>query len=105
MRKSIILVIALIVSAMTFAQKAERDYTTLKGLSFGVGLPIEMRDLPGMGMTLNIGYDCAYPVNDRLAVGFYLTRRRFLGRVQEVQQCGSLSRGLPSDGRFADGIW
>ena len=73
MRKSIILVIALMVSAMTFAQKAERDYTTLKGLSFGVGLPIEMRDLPGMGMTLNIGYDCAYPVNDQLAVGFYLT--------------------------------
>ena len=73
MRKSIILVIALMVSAMTFAQKAERDYTTLKGLSFGVGLPIEMRDLPGMGMTMNVGYDCAYPVNDQLAVGFYLT--------------------------------
>ena len=31
MRKSIILVIALMVSAMIFAQKAERDYTTLKG--------------------------------------------------------------------------
>lgn len=71
MRKSIILVIALTVSAMAFAQ--ERDYTTLKGLSFGIGLPIECRDLPGMGATLNIGYDCAYPINDRFALGFYLT--------------------------------
>jgi hypothetical protein len=59
---------------MAFAQeKAERDYTTLKGLSFGIGLPFECRDLPGMGATLNIGYDCAYPVNDRFAMGFYLT--------------------------------
>ena len=32
MRKSIILVIALMVSAMTFAQNAERDYNTIKAL-------------------------------------------------------------------------
>ena len=70
MRKSIILVIALMVSAMTFA---ERDFNTLKGLSFGVGIPFECRDLPGAGMTFNIGYDCAYPINDHLAMGFYLT--------------------------------
>ena len=70
MRKSIILVMALMVSVMTFA---ERDYKTLKGLSWGVGIPIEMRDLPGMGLTANIGYDCAYPVNDQFALGFYLT--------------------------------
>ena len=78
-RKSIILVIALMVSAMTFAQQPTAnsqqptaDYTTLKGLSFGAGIPIEMRDLPGAGMTFNIGYDCAYPVNDHFAMGFYL---------------------------------
>ena len=70
MKKSIILVMALIVSAMAFA---ERDYKTLKGFSFGVGLPFEMRDLPGAGLIVNIGYDCAYPVNDRFAMGFYLT--------------------------------
>ena len=70
MKKSIILVMALIVSAMAFA---ERDYKTLKALSFGVGLPFEMRDLPGAGLTANIGYDCAYPVNDHFAMGFYLT--------------------------------
>lgn len=73
MRKSIILIIALMISAMTFAQKADRDYTTLKGFSFGAGLPIEMRDLPGAGMTFNLGYDCAYPINDKFAMGFYLT--------------------------------
>ena len=70
MRKSIILVMALMVSVMTYA---ERDYKTLKALSFGVGLPIEMRDLPGAGMTFNIGYDCAYPVKDNFYMGFYLT--------------------------------
>ena len=72
MKKSIILVMALIVSAMAFA---ERDYKTLKALSFGVGLPFEMRDLPGAGLTANIGYDCAYPINDHFAMGFYLTAR------------------------------
>ena len=70
MKKSIIVVLALMVSVMTFA---ERDYNTLKGLSWGVGLPIECRDLPGMGLTFNIGYDCAYPINDQFAMGFYLT--------------------------------
>ena len=70
MKKSIIIAVALLISAMAFA---ERDYNTLKGLSFGVGLPVEMRDLPGMGLTANIGYDCAYPINDKLAMGFYLT--------------------------------
>ena len=74
MRKSIILVIALTVSVMTFAQeKPARDYATLKGLSWGVGLPFEMRDLPGAGLTLNIGYDCAYRVKDDFYMGFYLT--------------------------------
>ena len=73
MKKSIIIAVTLLVSAMTFAQKAECDYNVLKGLSWGLGLPIEMRDLPGMGEALNIGYDCAYPVNDRFALGFYLT--------------------------------
>ena len=73
MRKSIILVIALLISAMTFAQEQPaRDYKTLKGLSWGIGLPIEMRDLPGMGMTVNIGYDCAYKVKDDFYMGFYL---------------------------------
>jgi len=73
MKKSIIIAITLLISVMTFAQKAERDYNTLKGLSWGVGLPIEMRDLPGAGMTFNIGYDCAYRVKDDFYMGFYLT--------------------------------
>lgn len=73
MKKSIIIAVALLVSVMTFAQSTEREYNTLKGLSFGVGLPFEMRDLPGAGMTLNIGYDCAYKVKDDFYMGFYLT--------------------------------
>jgi len=57
----------------SFISAQERDYTTLKALSWGIGLPIECRDLPGMGLSANIGYDCAYPVNDRFGMGFYLT--------------------------------
>ena len=69
MKKSIILAITLLLSVLAFA---ERDYNTLKGLSFGIGLPIECKDLPGMGLSANIGYDCAYPINNKLALGFYL---------------------------------
>lgn len=70
MKKSIIIAFTLLISLAAFA---ERDYNTLKGLSFGIGIPFELRDLPGMGTTFNIGYDCAYPLNDQLALGFYLT--------------------------------
>jgi len=78
MKKTIIIALALMLSAMTFAQDVQaeqpaRDMTILKGLSWGIGLPIECRDLPGMGNTLNIGYDCAYPINEHFALGFYLT--------------------------------
>lgn len=87
MKKSIILVIALMVSAMTFAQEQPtRDYNTLKGLSFGVGLPIEMRDLPGAGMTVNIGYDCAYKVKDNFYMGFYLTGGGFWGEFKQYSK-------------------
>ena len=74
MKRHIILLAALVCGAGLFAQQtAQRDYNTLKALSWGIGLPVECRDLPGMGLGANIGYDCAYPVNDRLAMGFYLT--------------------------------
>ena len=70
--KKIISLGFLLLALSLCANAQERDYTTLKGLSFGAGIPIEMRDLPGAGMTFNIGYDCAYPVNDHFAIGFYL---------------------------------
>ena len=70
MRKSILVAVLAICSLAAYA---ERDFNMLKGLSFGVGLPFEFRDLPGAGMTFNIGYDCAYPINDHFAMGFYLT--------------------------------
>lgn len=53
-------------------QQPVRDYNTLKALSFGIGLPFECRDLPGAGLSFHIGYDCAYPINNQLALGFYL---------------------------------
>ena len=60
----------------SFISAQERDYNTLKGLSFGVGLPFECRDLPGMGLTANIGFDRLFQLstfNSQLYLGFYLT--------------------------------
>ncbi len=80
MKKVVIFAFALLTSAIVFAQEetvhpqeVTRDFTTLKGLSWGLGIPFECRDLPGAGITVYIGYDCAYPINDKLAMGFYLT--------------------------------
>ena len=70
MKKYILVAVLAICSMTAFA---ERDYNRLKGLSFGVGLPFECRDLPGAGVTANIGYDCAYRLTEHLAMGFYLT--------------------------------
>ncbi len=73
-KKFVLVVVLLAMNVLAFAQNnITKDYTTLKGLSFGLGVPLECRDLPGMGASLNLGYDCAYPINDHFALGFYLT--------------------------------
>ena len=52
-RKLVLVVILLAMNALAFAQSnTTKDYTTLKGLSFGVGVPLECKDLPGMGRAL-----------------------------------------------------
>ncbi len=73
MRRHLVIAIALVLSAVACAQKTERDYSTLKGISFGVGIPFECRDLPGAGATLNVGFDRTYRMTGRWALGFYLT--------------------------------
>lgn len=74
MKKITLSILALVISLAAFAQEqTERDYNILKGLSFGTGIPFECRDLPGAGLTFNIGYDYAYPINEHLAMGLYLT--------------------------------
>lgn len=73
MRRHLVIAIALVVSVVACAQKTERDYSTLKGISFGVGIPFECRDLPGAGATLNVGFDHTYRMTGRWALGFYLT--------------------------------
>ena len=71
MKRMIILALAAICCTAAFAQ--ERNLARMKALSFGIGFPFECRDLPGMGTTFNIGYDCAYPLGDKLGLGFYVT--------------------------------
>lgn len=73
-KKLVLVVILLAMNTLAFAQSSiTKDYTTLKSMSFGIGVPFECRDLPGMGASLNLGYDCAYPISDHFALGFYLT--------------------------------
>lgn len=73
MRKSLILAFALICTISVLAQdELPRDFKTMKALSWSLGLPVECRDLPGLGNSVNIGYDCAYPINDHFALGFYI---------------------------------
>ena len=73
MRRHLVIAIALVVSAVACAQKTARDHSTLKGISFGVDIPFECRDLPGAGVTLNVGFDRTYRMTGRWALGFYLT--------------------------------
>lgn len=74
MKRKIVIAITLMMSVVVCAQnKAERDFSTLKGISLGLGVPFECRDLPGAGVTLNLGFDRTYRMNDRWALGFYLT--------------------------------
>ncbi len=46
---------------------------TLKGLSGGLALPIEIQDLNAVGMDIYLGFDYAKPLSDTFALGFYLT--------------------------------
>ena len=57
MKKSILIALALVFSAVASAQNEGR---VLKGMSIGVGVPIEFRDLKAAGANLHIGYDCAF---------------------------------------------
>ena len=96
MKKIIIFALAFVCTAASYAQKEQ-----LKALSFGVGMPIELRDLPGLGVSFNIGYDCTYPVNDNLAIGFYLTggggywsEFKHYSEIDHTHVCFRLTAGL-----------
>ena len=71
MKRTFILALALIISILSYAQNSER--TRLKGLNFGVGIPIECYDLKAAGTSLHIGGDFAYPISDKFAMGFYIS--------------------------------
>ena len=78
MKKTITLTIALIYSFIAFTQSNWKS--GLKGMNVGVGVPIEFRDLKAAGTNLHLGFDCAYPINDKIALGFYISAKGgFLG--------------------------
>ena len=73
MKRIFIFTIALICGTVVYAQNTKKDLPRLKGLNFGAGIPIECYDLKAAGLNLHIGGDFAYPVNDKFAMGFYIS--------------------------------
>lgn len=73
MKRIFILTIALICGVSVFSQNAKTELPRLKGLSFGIGIPVECYDLKAAGTNIHIGGDFAYPVNDKFAMGFYIS--------------------------------
>ena len=75
MRK-IFFILALACSIAVLAQDSisiKRDHRWIKGLSFGPGVPLEVVDLKAGGVNGHIGYDFAKPINDRFAMGMYIS--------------------------------
>ncbi|MBO4370450.1 MAG: hypothetical protein J5808_03705 [Paludibacteraceae bacterium] len=74
MKKIISIAIALICSWAAFAEDAASwSSPSLKAIDFGIGIPVECYDLQAAGLNLHLGFDRSYPLNERLAVGFYLS--------------------------------
>lgn len=73
---SIILLLASVCSIAVMAQDStsvKRDRRWIKGLSFGVGVPLEVVDLKAGGVNGHIGFDFAKPINDKFAMGMYIS--------------------------------
>lgn len=73
MKRIIILTIALTCGIMAFAQNSKSGLPGLKGMNFGVGIPIECYDIKAAGFNLHIGGDFTYPISDKFAMGFYIS--------------------------------
>ena len=58
---------------MAFAQNSKSGLPGLKGMNFGVGIPIECYDIKAAGFNLHIGGDFTYPISDKFAMGFYIS--------------------------------
>ena len=86
MKKVIIFAVALICSVVVFAQEKSKQYS-LKAINAGLGVPMEFRDLHAAGLDIHLGYDCAYPLNDQLAIGFYVNGTGgFIGELANTTQ-------------------
>lgn len=68
------IILAIVLCTMHFALcTAQKAQPSLKALTFGAGLPFEVRDLKAMGGNVHLGCDFAYPINDRVALGGYVS--------------------------------
>lgn len=73
MKKLFIFTLVLLCSGAVFSQNATTEFPRLKGLNIGIGIPVECYDLKAAGTNIHIGGDFAYPVNDKFAMGFYIS--------------------------------
>ena len=100
---SIILLLATVCSITAFAQDsipANRDRRWIKGLELGIGVPLEVVDLKAGGINGHIGFDFACPVNDRFALGFYISGGAgFLREFHPYNAFGQFDR---YDSKFID---
>ncbi len=84
-KQFIIIVFTLLFSLPAWG--AAKELHPLKGLSFGLGLSAENRDIKAIGLSGHLGFDFAQPVNDSLALGFSLELGGgFMGAVHPYSQ-------------------
>ncbi len=68
-----------LVSAQNNATNPPKDTTVaaqrtfLKGLSVGMGVPLEFYDLEAGGVHVQVGYDYAHPITDKFGLGAYVS--------------------------------
>ncbi len=84
--KQFIIIVFTLLCSMPVLGEA-KELPTFRGLSFGLGLAAENRDLKAMGLAGHLGFDFAQPVNDNLALGFSLELAGgFMGAIHPYSQ-------------------
>ena len=100
---SIIWLLATVCSIAALAQDSlsvKRDRTWIKGLELGIGVPLEVVDLKAGGINAHIGYDFAKPINDKFAMGMYISGGA--GFLREFNPYNAFGEFDKYDSKFID---
>lgn len=93
MKKTLILLILLTISVVSFGQNDSIAVARpwMSGLNIGFGVPAEFKDLYAAGVNGHVGYDFAYPLSDKFAIGFYTGIGG--GFLKETEPYGAFNEG------------